>query len=186
MASSPDLRDLIQGIDKQIRQVGEATVDLPALSETEQEEMTRYILVGIGALHLAISIESLSEVGPIPPITFLPNLPEWILGIVNIRSEIVSVVDLGGFLNLKNRAPCDGNRLAVLRYKKRKVGIRLDRIIGTVHKGVSEQISLDTLEKKNVDASLFGTGLRVDKNFFHILNVRRFLTAPRLLDYNIN
>ena len=184
MSSSPDLHDLIQNIDEQLAQASDSSEAISSLLETKQEEMVRYILVGIGALHLAISIDNLAEVGPLPPLTFLPNLPSWIQGIVNIRSEVVSVVDFGGFLHLEKGTTCNGSRLAVLRYKKRKVGLRLDRIIGTVHRGISEQTPLDNVEDGAVDTSLFGSGLRIGKNFFYILNVQRFLTAPRLIDYN--
>ncbi len=184
MLSSPDLYTLIQDIDNQLAQTSDGSVTSSSLAATKQEEMSRYILVGIGALHLAISIENLSEVGPIPPVTFLPNLPSWIQGIVNVRSEVVSVLDFGGFLHLENKTACDGNRLVVLRYKKRKVGLRVDRIIGTINRGVSDQTPLGTVEKGNVNTSLFDSGLLVDTNFHYILNARKFLTAPRLIDYN--
>lgn len=110
-----------------------------------------------------------------PTIMFLPNHPAWIQGIANIRSEIVSVIDFGGFLNL-----------VVLRHKKLKIGIRLDQIIGTVSKTASEIIPLDLFDKNPVDTCLFSSGLFIEKNFYYILKVPRLLTAPRLLNYNSN
>jgi chemotaxis signal transduction protein len=179
-----DLENLILNIDKQLAEVTDRAAIVERQAAAEREEINRYILVGIGALHLAIAIDDLSEVGPLPTITLLPNLPSWIQGIVNIRSEIVSIVDFGGFLNVAGRGPCDGNRLVVLRHKKRKIGIRVDRIIGTVNKTVSETKLLDPVNKNSVDASLFNSGLFVEKNFYYILNVPRFLSAPRLINYN--
>jgi len=183
MASVLDLENLIFNIDEQLAGV----VDKAAIAEQQaaanQEASHRYILVGIGSLHLALAIGDLAEVGPLPAITFLPNLPPWIQGIVNIRSEIVSVIDFGGFLNVAGSGVCDGNRLAVLRHKKRKIGLRVDRIVGTVSRTKSETLSLGSSEKKPVDASLFTSGLAVDQNFYYILNVQRFLTAPRLVNY---
>jgi chemotaxis signal transduction protein len=179
-----DLKNLISNIDKQLAEVTDRAAMVEQQAAAEREEINRYILVGIGALHLAIAIDDLSEVGPLPTITVLPNLPAWIQGIVNIRSEIVSIIDFGGFLKVAGRGPCDGNRLVVLRHKKRKIGIRVDRIIGTVNKTVSETKLLDPVNKNSVDASLFTSGLFVEKNFYYILNVPRFLSAPRLIHYN--
>jgi purine-binding chemotaxis protein CheW len=179
-----DLENLILNIDEQLADVTDTAALVEQQAAAEREEVDRYLLVGIAALHLAIAIDDLSEVGPFPTLTLLPNLPSWIQGIVNIRSEIVSVIDFGGFLNIAGRGLCDGNRLVTLRHKKRKIGIRVDRIIGTVSKSLSETQPLDPVEKKSVDASLFSSSLFIDKNFYYILNVPRFLSASRLVDYN--
>jgi chemotaxis signal transduction protein len=184
MSSVVDLQNLILNIDEQLAEVTDRAAIVERQAAAAREEKHRYILVGIGALQLAIAIDNLSEVGPLPTVTLLPNLPFWIQGIVNIRSEIVSVIDFGGFLNVEGRGLCDGNRLAVLRHKKRKIGIRVDRIIGTVQKGASEIKSVDLLDKTPVDSSLFTSGLFVEKNFYYLLNVPRLLMSSRLLDYN--
>lgn len=152
--------------------------------EITRYKITRYILVEIGALHLAIAIDDLAEVGPLPPITALPNLPAWILGIANIRSEIVSIVDFGGFLGIADRALCQGNRFAVLRHKKLKIGLRLDRIVGTVSKADSEKQPLDAVDKKSMHAGLFIAALPADKNLYYILSVSRLLSSSRLVDYS--
>lgn len=184
MSSALDLAELVLDIDQQLAEVTDKAAILEQQAAANKEKSDRYILVGIGALHLAIAIDDLSEVGPMPSITFLPNLPSWIQGIVNIRSEIVSIIDFGGFLNLAGKKACDGNRVAVLRHKKRKIGIRLDRIIGTVSKAVSETKPLELGESKSVNSSLFSSGLFVEKQFYYILNVPRFLSTSRLINYS--
>lgn len=179
MSTASERKNLIRPIDTQ--PVEALTARLPA---ADLEEMKRYVLVAIGALHLAIAIDDLVEVGPLPAITALPNLPAWILGIVNIRSEIVSMIDFGNFLGGTDRAICNGNRFAVLRHKQLKIGLRLDRIVGTVNKADSEKQPLDAVDKKNLDTDLFTAGLPADKNFYYILSVSRFLSSSRLVGYN--
>lgn len=183
MSSMLDLQNLILNIDEQLAEVTDRAAIVEQQAAADREEMRRYILVEIGSLHLAIAIDDLSEVGPLPTVTLLPNLPSWIQGIINIRSEIVSVIDFCGFLDVAGRGLCDGNRLAVLRNKKRKIGIRVDRIIGNVNKAASDTKPLDMFGKNPVDTSLFTSGLLVEKKIYYILNVSRFLKAPRLIDY---
>lgn len=184
MSSAPELKKPIRPLDPHPAEVMEKEAMTARQPAADREEMNRYVLVEIGALHLAIAIDDLAEVGPLPTITALPNLPTWILGIVNIRSEIVSIIDFGGFLGITSRAICNGNRFAVLRHKKQKIGLRLDRIIGTVNKAVSEKKPLDPVDRNSVDAGLFTSGLLVGKKFYYILSVRKFLSASRLVDYN--
>lgn len=185
MSSLPDLFNLIQHLDAQLTAATNGATAITQHPTSTPEKLTKYILVGIGNFHLAVAIDDMSEVGPLPTITFLPNLPAWIQGIVNIRSEIISVIDLPGFLGAGGDSGASGgNRFVVLRYKKRKVGIRLDRIVGTVGRFESDVKPLDTLARNQVNSSLFRYGFQVEKQFYYVLDVRSLLTAPRLVDYN--
>lgn len=182
MSSLPDLFNLIQHIDAQLT-AATAGASIKQHPPSVPEKLTKYILVQTGNLHLAIAIEDMSEVGPLPTITFLPNLPAWIQGIVNIRSEIISVIDLPGFLGMNDKGGA-GSRFVVLRHQKRKVGIRLDRIVGTVGRCQSETQPLDAFAESRANTPLFHFGLLVEKQLYSLLDVGRLLTAPRLVDYN--
>ena len=184
MSSLPDLNILIEGIDKQLAEVMLGAVSLNELAVPDQEKLRKYVLVSIGALRLAIAIDDLSEVGPLPTVTFLPNLPAWIHGIVNVRSEIISVIDFAGFVKMKDQGLCEGSRLVVLQHRKQKIGVRLDRIVGTVSRSAADNKPIDISEKDLLDTSFFADGLLVEDTLYYILNVRRFLTAPSLIDYN--
>jgi len=189
MARVGELKKLIRDIDLQLAVVMDRETMSARLTASDQEEINRYkinryILVEIGELALALAIDDLAEVGPLPTITALPNLPAWIQGIVNIRSEIVSIIDLGGFLGITGRKMCTGNRFAVLRHKKLKIGLRLDRIIGSVNKTVAQITPLDPVDKKSLHAELFRSGLLLDKKFYSILDVGKLLSTSRLVDYN--
>jgi purine-binding chemotaxis protein CheW len=184
MSSAPDLYTLIQNIDAELLEVMRSSGPTQQRAIPEQEKLTKYILVATGSLHLAIAIDDLSEVGPLPAVTFLPNLPPWIQGIVNIRSEIISVIDFAGFLKLSDQGVCAGNRFVVLQHRKQKIGVRLDRIIGTVGRAVTDTRPIDFFDNNTMDTSLFTAGLLVDKKLYYILNVRRFLVTPSLIHFN--
>lgn len=184
MSSLPDLNTLIQNIDTQLAEVTRGSASDFQRFVPDQEKLTKYILVAIGNLHLAIAIDDLSEVGPLPAITFLPNLPTWIQGIVNVRSEIISIIDFAGFLQLRGHGVCAGNRFVVLQHGKQKIGIRLDQIIGTVSRTVTDCKPIDFFDKKEMDTALFTAGMPVDNTLYYILNVRKFLTAQRLVNFN--
>ena len=183
MSSFPDLYTLIHAIDTELTEAMRSPGSAHQQFVPVQEKLTKYVLVATGTLHLAIAIDDLSEVGPLPAITILPNLPPWIQGIVNVRSEIVSVIDLAGFLKLGNRDVCVGNRFVVLQYRKQKIGIRLDRIVGTVSRAATETKPLDYFDSNQMEKALFAAGLLVENTLYYILNVRRFLTAPSLIDF---
>lgn len=181
MTNYPDLKNLIQGIDIQLESVA-GLID-PGSLGTKPEPMFKYILVEIGPRSLAIMIDNLAEVGSLPDVTFLPNLPEWVKGIMNIRSEIVSMIDFAVFLNEDQVNTRREKKLVVLRNGKMKVGVGVDSIVGTVTRGTSDiQLSQEN-EDTSIGKALFMENLLVDGETYAILNVQKFLTHPRLVNF---
>jgi chemotaxis signal transduction protein len=125
-------------------------------------------------------MEGLVEVGSRPAVTPLPNLPAWILGIVNLRSEIISVIDLAAFLDLPAARTQSGERFAVIRYRDVRAGIPIDRIYGTVNKSRNMQTMPLHPEIKKENAVYFAAGGFVeDEQLYSILDVKHLFSSRR-------
>lgn len=184
MTKYPDLIDLIHGIDHQLEgATGGAGRSL--FGAKAPEPMVKYILVKIGGRSLAIAIDSLAEVGAVPKITALPNLPWWILGIMNIRSEIISMVDFTGFLQEGRPIRKHAGKLVVLRNEKLKVGIGVDAIVGTANINVKEILPTMAGDDESIGKALFATSVLVNGVAYSILDTGKFLTHPRLIDIDV-
>jgi chemotaxis signal transduction protein len=144
----------------------------------------KFLLAGIGDLKAAFPMESIGEIGTTPEITPLPNLPPWILGIVNIRGEIMSVIHLGDFLGVDSLAAKRGDRFAVLLDGNIKVVVLIDRIIGTTDKSAAEQNLAVSLQSAERDlANFVRKGFFVDDQPAYIVEAKSLLTSRRFLDY---
>lgn len=66
-----------------------------------EEELERYLCFSMGAEEFAIPLLTVIEVLAVPPVTPVPSNPPYILGIINIRGQIVSIMDLRIKLGLK-------------------------------------------------------------------------------------
>ena len=66
------------------------------LSDQISESSTgeKYLVFFTGDDFYAIASETVAEAAPYPHVIALPNAPEWLLGIANLRGEIISVVNL--------------------------------------------------------------------------------------------
>ena len=62
----------------------------------------------------AISTAQVAEAAPLLPITSLPNAPEWLVGIANLRNEIISVVNLPMLLKKQKSTISPKSKLVVL------------------------------------------------------------------------
>ena len=65
------------------------------------QERVLHIAFVVGRHEMALPVSAMQELGEMPTITPLPYLPHWIRGIVQIRGEILSVVDFSRLFQLK-------------------------------------------------------------------------------------
>jgi purine-binding chemotaxis protein CheW len=70
------------------------------------------------------------EIHPLSDLTPLPCTPAFVAGIVNVRGEIVSVVDIKRFFGLARSGLTDLNKVIVLRSGAMTFGILADAILG--------------------------------------------------------
>ncbi len=94
----------------------------------------------------AVESQHVREVYPLENLTPLPCTPAFVLGIVNLRGEIVSVLDIKKFFDLPERGLTDLNKVIVLQSGQMLFGILADTIAGVRWIPVAEiQPSLPTL-----------------------------------------
>ena len=94
----------------------------------------------------AVESRHLREVYPLENLTPLPCTPAYVLGIVNLRGEIVSVLDIKIFFDLPEQGLTDLNKVIVLQSGPMVFGILADTIVGVRRIPEAEiQPSLPTL-----------------------------------------
>lgn len=100
----------------------EAIIDYANTSE--------YMKFVLGSMQYAIELPKIREILTYPEmITILPNVPTYIKGLINLRGEVVPVIDLrvkfktGDIVNNQNTAV-----IAVVTQDKRMIGIVVDKV----------------------------------------------------------
>lgn len=94
----------------------------------------------------ALESQYVREVYPLENLTPLPCTPAFVLGIVNLRGEILSVIDLKKFFELPEKGLTDLNKVIVLQSGNMLFGILADVIAGVRRIPVTDiQPSLPTL-----------------------------------------
>ncbi|SFP99502.1 chemotaxis protein CheW [Pseudomonas borbori] len=88
----------------------------------------------------AIGSEHVAQVLPLNQYTPLPGTPAYVLGIVNVRGRIVSVLDLRVLFELPIGGLAERSFLLVLHSAEMEFGLLIDRVLGVA------QISRETLQ----------------------------------------
>jgi purine-binding chemotaxis protein CheW len=117
------------------------------------------------------------EVCPLRELTPLPCTPPFVLGIVNMRGEIISVIDLKKFFGLSETAITDMNKIIIVYSAEMSFGILADNVLGVYSISQNElQPSLATL-----------TGIRADylkgvtSERLIVLDIARLLSDKKII-----
>ena len=139
----------------------------------EQFEVVEFLLA---YERYALESSYVREVYPLKELTPLPCTPAFVLGIINVRGQILSIIDLKKFFDLPEKGLTDLNKVIVVHREGMAFGIRADVILGVRRIAPQDlQLSLPTL-----------TGIRaeylrgVTKERLGVLDVEKIL-----LDKNI-
>lgn len=95
-------------------------------AEGERIEIVEFILA---SEHYAIESSYIGEVYPLKDLTPLPCTPSFVLGVINMRGKILSVIDLHKFFDLPEKGLSDLNKVIILRNDYMEFGILADVII---------------------------------------------------------
>lgn len=119
----------------------------------------------------------ISEVIHVKAITPIPCTPSFILGMINLRGKILSVIDLNKYFNLPEKKVSDLNRLIVVKHKDIELCILTDDIIGNTI------IELESLQKNVTTISDLPANciLGVTKDRLIVLNIKELLEDDRII-----
>jgi purine-binding chemotaxis protein CheW len=78
----------------------------------------------------AIETVYVHEVLPLKELAPLPGIPSFVLGIINLRGQILSVVDLKEFFGLSFKGLTELNKVIILQSADIEFGLLVDSVIG--------------------------------------------------------
>lgn len=94
----------------------------------------------------AVEISWVQEVQPLKSFVSLTGMPSFVMGIVNVRGQVYSLVDIKRFFELPDKGLSDLNKVIIIKNDDIEFGILVDSITGVKSVAVEElQPSLPTL-----------------------------------------
>lgn len=116
-------------------QAGETHSDAPSRWVTFQLEHETY---GIDVMQVREVLRS-TEISPVP------GAPVYVLGIINLRGNVVSIIDTRNRFGLSSREPDDASRVLILEAEDHVVGFLVDSVREVVElKGSDIESAPDT------------------------------------------
>jgi len=99
------------------------------------EDQSRWsgIIFRIGTQEVVSALTEIGEVLPYPTVFRIPGAKFWLKGIANFRGNLLTLVDLQGFLNGIPTPRDRRNRVLVVNHAEMSTGFLVDEVIGLRH-----------------------------------------------------
>ncbi len=154
------------------------------IKEKEETLQQQYLTFFLADEEYAINIQRVKEIIEYTTVTKVPKVPEWIRGVINLRGNVVPVVDLTVRFGLEERPVTKTTCIVIVEVEQDSERT----VMGVIADAVNQVI--DFGPKDIEDAPAFGTRVRLEylfgmgklgKKFALILNIDSVLNSTELL-----
>ncbi|HHU91711.1 MAG TPA: purine-binding chemotaxis protein CheW [Halanaerobiaceae bacterium] len=148
-----------------------------------QQEEQQFVVFSVGKEKFGVDVNQIKQVIPVMETTYIPNSPAFVKGVINLRGDIIPIIDLAGKLSLQ--------RVEVDEEKKRIIIVELKDIqnVGMLVDNVTEMIRIDADEisdapdlVKAVHSDYIQGVAKVNNQLLILLNLNKVLTSEELIE----
>ncbi len=120
----------------------------PSEPEQSSEDLLAVTEFLLARERYALELRFIREIWPLKELTPLPCTPPFVLGIINIRGQILSVIDFRRYAGLPIKGITELNRVMILRSGDMEFGVLADEILG-----------MRTIPRREMQQQPFQTGV---------------------------
>lgn len=107
-------------------------------SESAQEEVLQWVTFHLNDETYGVNVMAVKEVLRHTDIAPVPGSPDYVLGIINIRGTVISVINTRRRFGIPDQDPTDNTRIVIIEIGKYVVGIMVDSVAEVVYLRQSE------------------------------------------------
>jgi len=87
------------------------------------------VVFKIGKEEFGVPIGEVKEIVRLIPVTPVPRAPDFVEGVVNLRGQILAIIDLAKKLKLTPSPRSDKNRIVVIEFEDNIIGMIVDEVL---------------------------------------------------------
>jgi len=146
---------------------------------TIKETTVEALAFRLGAEEYAVDILKVQEIREHDAVTRIANAPDFIKGVVNLRGNIVPIVDLRLRFNLDTREQAGAGVVIVLNIAGRVIGMVVDGVSDVVSLSADEILPAPQMGTALDTEFLLGIGT-IDERMLILLDIERLLSSDEL------
>ena len=151
---------------------------------TSQKDSELLQLVGfrLGKEDFGVDILNVNEILKMLEVTVVPNSPDCIEGIVNIRGKIIPVIDTRLKLNMPKKEYDQDTRIIVVEMTDRTVGFIVDEVneVLRIPKDITEPPP--DLVTTNIESDYITSVARLEDRLLILLDLKKLMSSEELVE----
>ena len=143
------------------------------LASGELHVKNKYISFNLNNDSYCIALDFVKEVLKDTSITRVPGTPDFIKGIMNLRGDYITVINLKKFLGLESGKALDKNPVVIIKCNELKLALLIDKI--------NELFEYQTNDMDEPSESYFANEFIYNETLYTILNVEKISSDKRII-----
>jgi purine-binding chemotaxis protein CheW len=139
------------------------------------EEKLQLVIFELAGEEFGVEIMHVSEIIPISRITHIPQAPECVKGLINLRGQIIVVIDLNKRLGFSSKETDSLSRIVIVEVRGTLIGMLVNSVSGITRLPISSIEPTSEGVKLKINAEyLTGVG-KAENTIISLLNLSRVL-----------
>lgn len=140
--------------------------------DVENNDTTQFIVVSLDDEQYGIDIKYIDNIVRMQHITRVPNVQEYLKGVINLRGEIIPVMSMRIKMELEEDKYTNSTRIIILKLgQQANMGVLVDEVkeVVTLDNSQIEKVAYDSKEEK--DNFIFAIGKYKDGGLISLLDL---------------
>lgn len=139
------------------------------------------VTFSLGGSRLACNIDRIAEILPCPQSTPVPGAKAWIVGLANVRGELLTLIDMGRYLTGVRSPITASSRVLATSLNRAPVGLLIDEVFGQRHFLDSEAVPAELPEDSPL-RSVVSKQYELGTETWHELDLERLFNTAEFLN----
>jgi purine-binding chemotaxis protein CheW len=111
-----------------MKNMSESTKDIKGATQGKSEELIQLVSFTIGDEEFGVDILKVQEINRMLAVTRVPNSPEYIDGVINLRGKVIPIIDLRRRFRMDRKEHDKNTRIVVVELSGKVVGFVVDAV----------------------------------------------------------
>ena len=139
------------------------------------------VTFSLGGSRLACNIDRIAEILPCPQSTPVPGAKAWIVGLANVRGELLTLIDMGRYLTGVRSPITASSRVLATSLNRAPIGLLIDEVFGQRHFLDSEAVAPELPEDSPL-RSVVSKQHELGTETWHELDLERLFNTAEFLN----
>ena len=152
--------------------------------DTREGKIESFLTFSLGNEAFAFNVDHVEKILEYQPVTEVPKAPEYMLGVINIRGEVVPLIDTKIKFGMAKTEINAGTCILVLHIEVDNEFIKLGALVDTVTEVVKynskDILALPKVGKKNKSEFINGV-LKINEKFVFLLDCNKIFSVDEII-----